>query len=49
MAEIMRFLDAMDATREVRTMGRPGIRTYEGYRAEWYEYEDEWFDDNAER
>lgn len=49
MADVMMFLDQMDATREERTMGRPVLWMMNGYREEWYEYVDEWIDDNCDR
>ena len=48
MAEIMRFLDEMDATREIRLQGRPDVWQMNGYRREWNAYMDEWVDDNSD-
>jgi hypothetical protein len=48
MAEVMRFLDKMDDTREMRTQDRPEIWQMDGFRSEWSSYMNEWIDDNAD-
>jgi hypothetical protein len=42
------FLLEMDATREVRTMGRPDHCMMDGFRVEWNKYVDEWLEYNAD-
>ena len=49
MAEVIKFLDWMDSTRNMRTQGRTDAWMMNGYRKEWNRYIDEYYDDNADR